>query len=136
LGNGLCGLVAFGDSPELVEHDARGDSPNPDPRADKLPAQAVREGLDRVLGGGVDRLPIDGLVPGDRARQDDVAGPCPKQVWKRHVDDRHRTVDVDVDKAADLVEVCVDEVSTDVLARVGHQDVDAAPTVQGLAHYV
>ena len=56
--------------PEFVENDSGGNCPEANPRTDELLSCSVNERLDGMLCGGVDRLPGNYLVSGDRTRHD------------------------------------------------------------------
>ena len=119
-----------GVAPELVQHDAGRDLADAQAVGGDLAAEAVHEALDGVLGGAVDRLPVQRGVAGDRAGHDDVARAALDHAGQHGADGAEDAGDVDRDHLLPGVGVAVLDVAGDVEAGVGEEDVDAAEAVE------
>ena len=122
-------LGRVGVAPELVQHDAGRDLADAQAVRRDLAAEAVHEALDGVLGGAVDRLPVQRGVAGDRARHDDVARAALDHAGQHGADGAEDAGDVDRDHLLPGGGVAVLDVAGDVDAGVGEEDVDAAEAV-------
>ena len=81
------------------------------------------EALDSVLGGAVDRLAGDVNETGDRAGNEDVAGPLRGQVRQDGVDTAQDTIDVHVQDARPVVRAAVHERFPEENAGIGEQGI-------------
>ncbi len=80
--------------PEFVEHDPGRDCPKANSRTDELLPCSVSKRLDGVLCSGIDGLPGNYLVSGDRTCDNDVAGSFVDHVGEDSVDEVHDTKNI------------------------------------------
>ncbi|MNU04630.1 hypothetical protein D3C72_2491240 [compost metagenome] len=72
-----------------------------------------------MFGGGIDRLPLDGLVAGNRAGDDDIARAPGDHAGQHSADQAEDAADIDLHQLIPGVGIAIGHVAGDIEASIG-----------------
>ena len=101
-------------------------APTPNPVFRDLSSDRMDEGLHRMFGGRVNRLPNDRHHTGDRTGDDDVAALALDHVGQDGPHGSEGGIDIEIKHAIPSVRVALNHLATDIRAGVGVENVESA----------